>query len=82
MQQVVEVGGALFILSAFVLAQVGRLATTSLVYLLLNLAGSGILAVVAAVDGDIGFLLLEAVWAAVSALALVHLLRRRQAAPP
>lgn len=82
MEQIVEVGGALFILSAFVLAQVGRLATTSLVYLLLNLAGSGILAVVAAIDGDTGFLLLEAVWAAVSALALVRLLRRRLAGRP
>ena len=79
MEQVVEVGGALFILSAFVLAQWGRLATTSLPYLLLNLIGSGTLAVVAAVDGDTGFLLLEAVWAAVSALALVRLLRRRPA---
>ena len=82
MEQIVEVGGALFILSAFVLAQVGRLATTSLVYLLLNLAGSGILAVVAAIDGDTGFLLLEAVWAAVSALALVRLLRSRLAGRP
>ncbi len=77
MEQVVEVGGALFILSAFVLAQIGRLSTTSLAYLLLNLVGSGILAVVAAFDGDTGFLLLEGVWAGVSALALTRLLLRR-----
>ena len=76
MEQVIEVVGALFILSAFVLAQIGRLATTSLAYLLLNLVGSGILAVVAAVDGDTGFLLLEGVWAAVSAFALARLLLR------
>ena len=77
MEQVVEVGGALFILSAFVLAQVGRLTTTSLAYLVLNLVGSAILAVVAAVDGDTGFLLLEGVWAAVSAFALTRLVLRR-----
>jgi hypothetical protein len=77
-EQLIEVVGALFILSAFVLAQVGRLATTSLVYLVLNLVGSGILAVVAAIDGDTGFLLLEGVWAAVSAFALAKLLLRSQ----
>ncbi|HEX2046447.1 MAG TPA: hypothetical protein VHF27_01705 [Acidimicrobiales bacterium] len=82
MEHVIEVGGALFILSAFVLAQVGRLTTTSLVYLLLNLAGSGILAVVAAVDGDVGFLLLEGVWAVVSALALAKLLLRSRPGRP
>lgn len=82
MEQVIEVVGALFVLSAFVLAQMGRLTTTSLVYLLLNLVGSGILAVVAAVDGDTGFLLLEAVWAAVSASALAGLVLRRQPREP
>ena len=82
MEQVIEVGGALFILSAFVLAQAGRLATTSVAYLVLNLVGSGILAVVAAVDGDTGFLLLEGVWAVVSAFGLSRLLLRRPEAQP
>jgi len=57
--------GAALILSAFVLAQLGRLATASLTYLVLNLLGPATLAVAAAVDGDIGFLLLEGVWAVV-----------------
>ena len=83
MEQAVEVLGALFILSAFVLAQMGRLATASLAYLVLNLVGSGTLAVVAAVDGDTGFLLLEGVWAAVSAVGLARLLLRwRQPGQP
>ena len=82
MEQVIEVAGALFILSAFVLAQVGRLATTSVAYLVLNLVGSGVLAVVAAVDGDTGFLLLEGVWAAVSAFGLARLLLRGQPGRP
>ena len=82
MEQVIEIGGALFILAAFVLAQAGRLATTSLAYLVLNLVGSAILAVVAAVDGDTGFLLLEGVWAAVSAVALARRPLRRQPGQP
>ena len=77
MEPLIEVVGAVLILSAFVLAQLGRLATASLAYLSLNLAGSGVLAVVAALDGDTGFLLLEGVWAAVSAYALVRLVLKR-----
>lgn len=80
MEAVVELVGAALILSAFVLAQVDRLSTGSLAYLLLNLTGSGTLAVVAAVDADIGFLLLEGVWAIVSAVALARLLFRRKRA--
>ncbi len=81
MEPLIEVVGALLILSAFVLAQLDRLPTTSVAYLSLNLAGSGILAVVAAIDGDTGFLLLEGVWAAVSALALARLVLRREGGP-
>jgi len=67
----VELVGAALILSGFVLAQMGRLATSSMTYLVLNFFGATILAVTAAVDGDIGFLLLEGVWAAVSAYSIV-----------
>ena len=81
MEPLIEVVGALLILSAFVLAQLDRLPTASRSYLSLNLAGSGILAVVAAIDGDTGFLLLEGVWAAVSAYALARLLLRREGGP-
>jgi hypothetical protein len=76
-ETVVELLGAALILSAFTLAQMGRLETSSLGYLVLNVAGAGILAAAAAVDGDIGFLVLEGVWTAVSAYGLVRLLLRR-----
>ena len=72
METLVELVGAALILSAFVLAQLGRLTTGSLTYLVLNFFGAGILATAAAVDGDIGFLLLEGVWAAFSAFSLVR----------
>jgi len=77
----VELVGAVLILSAFVLAQLGRVTTGSVSYLSLNVVGSGILAVVAAIDGDTGFLLLEGVWAAVSALSLLRLVVVRPAGP-
>ena len=72
METLFELVGAALILSAFVLAQLGRLTTASQVYLVLNLFGAGTLAAVAAVDGDVGFLLLEGVWATVSAFSIVR----------
>jgi hypothetical protein len=72
METLVELVGAALILSAFVLAQMGRMRTEAMSYLVLNLLGSGTLAVVAAVDGDTGFLLLEGVWAVVSASSIVR----------
>ncbi len=76
MEQVLQLVGALLILAAFIGAQVNRLTPTWRIYLVLNLVGSLLLAVLAALDVDLGFLLLEAVWAVVSAWAL---LRRRTA---
>lgn len=78
METLFELVGAALILSAFVLAQLGRLTTASLAYLMLNLLGAGTLAVVAAVDGDVGFLLLEGVWAAFSAFSIVRYVRARR----
>jgi hypothetical protein len=78
-ESLIELGGAVLILSAFVLAQVGRLETASLPYMVLNLVGAGVLAVVAGLDGDTGFLLLETVWACVSAYSLAGFVRRQRA---
>ena len=54
------------------LAQVGRLTPLSHGYLLLNLAGSCVLAVDAALGRQWGFLLFEGVWALVSVLSLLR----------
>ena len=75
MDQVVQLIGAVLILAAFVLTQQRRMATDSAVYLALNAVGAALLAVVAVLDRDIGFTLLEAVWAAVSTVGLVKCLR-------
>ena len=74
-EQLVQIAGALLILSAFVLAQMQRLDTKSTSYLALNLVGSIVLAVLAGLDRDLGFLLLESVWAVVSAAGLIASLR-------
>lgn len=76
MDQAVQLIGAVLILAAFVLAQQQRLATDSVVYLALNAVGAAALAVVAVLDRDIGFTLLETTWAAVSTAGLVRCLKR------
>jgi hypothetical protein len=48
----------------------------SIAYLSLNLVGSLILAVLALLDEDWGFLLLEGVWAVVSTAGLIERLRK------
>jgi hypothetical protein len=73
---VLEVAGAVLILAGFTPGQLGLLDQHSPVYLVLNLVGSFMLAVIALVDQRWGFLLLEGVWAIVSAVSLVSVLRR------
>jgi hypothetical protein len=70
MDQIVQIIGALLILAAYAGAQFGRLDQRSISYLVLNLVGSIVLAVLAAVESQYGFLLLEGVWALVSAWSL------------
>jgi len=75
--QLVQIAGALLILSGFVLAQVRVLDPQSLWYLVVNLFGSVILTIDAWREAQWGFLLLELVWAIVSAWGLIRLARGR-----
>jgi hypothetical protein len=75
MDQVIQVIGALLILAGFTAAQLGRLRLDSATYLLLNLIGSLILAYLAWDERQWGFLLLESVWAVVSAWSLIRVWR-------
>ena len=72
MLAVLQVVGALLILAPFVAQQFDRLAPDAPAYLWPNLIGSLILAVLAVIGSQWGFVLLEAVWAAVAARSLVQ----------
>jgi hypothetical protein len=78
MAQVAQVVGALLILAAYALAQFGLLNQRSYWYIGLNLVGATALAILAGYEEQWGFLLLEGVWALVSAVALVTRVRRPQ----
>lgn len=69
--QWLQIAGALLILAAFVLSQANRLDPRSAAYLLLNLAGAAILAVLAFQARRWGFVLLEGVWTLVAGAGLL-----------
>jgi len=77
MVQVISVVGSMLILVAYVASLFGRVNASSLTYLLLNFVGSGILAVIALLEHQWGFLLLEGVWAVVSLWSLAQMARGR-----
>jgi hypothetical protein len=76
LDQLVQIVGALLILVAFAAAQFGAMDPHSRQYLVLNFVGSLILAVLAWLERQWGFLLLETVWAIVSLWGLRASLRR------
>ena len=80
--QLIQVAGSLLILAGFAAAQAGRLSIDSASYLVLNFAGSAILAALAWIDRQWGFLLLEGVWALVSLWGLMQLMRGRAPTAP
>lgn len=82
MSQFVQVIGSLLVLAGFALLQRGVVSQKSLSYLIVNLLGSGVLAVEAVIERQWGFLLLEGVWAIVSAISLVGVLRARTTTSP
>ncbi len=73
--QTISVVGALAILAAYAANQFGWTDTSNLPYQIANLVGSGILAVVAVIEVQWGFILLEGAWAAISAWAVLIILR-------
>jgi hypothetical protein len=79
--QIIQVGGALLILVAYVLSQAGKLNGRSPAYLWLNLIGSSVLAVDGVIEEQWGFALLEGAWAIVSAWGVVGLFVSRSAPP-
>ena len=79
MYQATQIAGALLILIAFGMVQMKRMDPHGRKYLVLNFVGSLILAVLAAMESQWGFLLLEGVWAVVSVWGLMETFRKRSA---
>lgn len=63
--------GAILIVSAFALSQTGRLDARSYLYILLNLIGGAVLAMLAYQQARWGFVLLEGTWTLISLVSLV-----------
>jgi hypothetical protein len=81
--QIVQMVGALLILAGFILSQRNLLDAESYLYLILNLAGATILAVLAFQAQRWGFVLLEGVWALVALVGLIlRLVRKEPTATP
>ncbi len=72
MADLLQLAGALLILLPFAAVQLGRSSPASISYLVLNLVGSLLLAGLAVHEQQWGFLLLETVWAIVSAWGLTR----------
>ena len=80
MDAALQIIGSLIVLVPFVLVQLRKLAPTHPAYLVANAFGSGVLAVEAVRGQQWGFLLLEGVWAIVSVVGLVQVVRAKHRA--
>jgi hypothetical protein len=72
LEQAIQITGAVLVLVAFAAVQTNRLDPKDVRYLVLNIVGSGVLGVIAIMNRDFGFILLEIVWAAVAAWGLIR----------
>lgn len=81
MSELLQIVGAVMVLGAFALTQFHVWQQQSYPYLVLNVIGSGILAVLAAISAQWGFLLLEGGWAAVAMWGLVGRIRHDRSLP-
>ncbi len=81
MLQVISVLGALAILGAYAASQFGLVDTSKLSYQVANFLGSAALTVVAVMDWQLGFILLEGAWALMSLWGIATILRAGSASP-
>lgn len=79
--QIVSLLGAAMILAAFGAQQAGKLRPEAPVYLVLNLFGSAILTYFAIEARNLGLIVLEGSWAAISLVSLVRAFSRASVSP-
>lgn len=82
MSDILQIAGALLVLAGFLASQLGVVDARSLAYLTANAVGSGLLAVLALLGSDWGFLLLEGVWCVVATVSLTGVLLRSRRRRP
>lgn len=75
--QAISLLGATMQLSVYALMQVGKLDASSYAYQLANVIGSFLMAIVATINHEYGFILMEAVWFLTSAYGLARLIQSR-----
>ena len=75
MLQIVSVLGALAILGAYIANQFHFIGPSNMSYSAANFVGSAVLLVIAVIEVQWGFILLEGVWALVSLWGIITLLR-------
>jgi hypothetical protein len=78
LHQLIGVVGALLVLGAYFALQRGWLTLERRVYHVMNFVGAGLLAWIAAMDGQVGLTLVEGAWAL---LSVPGLLRRSRKTP-
>ena len=76
-EQIISIGGAITILAAYALQHLGRMDRNSILYALMNAVGAGILTWAAVRARQMGLILVEGAWSAISLAALVRLLAQR-----
>jgi len=76
-EQVISLIGAAMILVAYGGQQMRKMRATDIAYILLNLAGSLILAVIAFRVRQTGLIVMEGAWALISGVALMRLFQKK-----
>ena len=76
--QVLSIVGALAVLAAFAADQLGWISPQRLPYALANFVGAALLTVVAVVDQQVGFIVLQGAWTLISLFGAAAIVRERR----